>query len=485
MFVGGEIMKNHSVIVFLLIFLFITTFITAFSEIIVKEKDFTKAPLIKVKFGSQEKINTFMSVYEDGERVTVNKFEATNKNQLKPIDLVFVIDTSGSMDDDIEKLRNSVEKILTILTNLDYRVAVTGFGDPGNFKIYKNNGSVFVNNSNEVEQMLKQLIYDDFGGYESQIEALYEATKLPYRNKSLKLLILITDEDTTQVSINNTLYDDLISKVESDEISIVCLLGSCDDNPAIKDEKYPELSERSGAFTLDLASYDIEESMKKLAYSLVDEYYIEYYTNYKYFDGKTTKVRIGNHKMSIQFPKNEVKVEIGSNLRTKIYIDNKYVGRTNNKYYFYESFLPVAFTIGDDEDVIPKSFNSRVKNMYRYIDLAPLELRFSSYVSRLGAHLSGFLSGIIVSYFTFEYFQEDSLISLGGFGVGYLAGYLWHYFKFIRPEIIKRKEVKKAVDHYNYLVEKYYEGKCSYSELIDYFEKLEYKFHKYYEEIRW
>jgi hypothetical protein len=48
-----------------------------FAELIVKEKDFTMLPLIKLKFGSQERLSLQTTVLEDGKKVQVQRFEMT------------------------------------------------------------------------------------------------------------------------------------------------------------------------------------------------------------------------------------------------------------------------------------------------------------------------------------------------------------------------------------------------------------------------
>ncbi len=117
----------------------------------------------------------------------------------KPLaDIVFVIDTTGSMRDKIDGLlhtcRNFVEQLAK--KTIDWRIAVVAFGDltvPGD-RIEATN---FSGDLAAVNPPLKSV--PGFGGGsndgESSLEALDKALSLPgYRSNSIKLFVLITDE---------------------------------------------------------------------------------------------------------------------------------------------------------------------------------------------------------------------------------------------------------------------------------------------------
>ena len=442
----------------------------ASAELIVKEKDFTMLPLVKLKFGSQERLGLQTSIYEDGRKVQVQRFEMKQGGMVKPVDIVFVIDTSGSMDDKVEKLKNSVRSILSIMTGIDYRVAVTGFGDAGNFKIYKYRGENFVNNASSVEYLLEQLLEDNLGGYEAQIEALYEATKLPFKSGALRLMILITDEDTTQSSVNSNLYNTLIRKISEDQISVVCLLGSDNTNPATKDTRYSEISQKSGGYTMDLGSSGIESSMRGLAMALTDEYYLEYYTNSKFYDGRTTKITIGNQYMSIQIPERKVSLRIRSNMNSAIYVDSTVVGQTNQYITLYESTVPVNFRVGD-QNMVPREFSSVVRSMDPYYELVPRKLSYDISLDYCGTFLGAVFVGGLLGFpigGLIGMTIDNDLSTVGAF-IGWTFTSLYLYLNVLGNQ---RNEQEAAYDEYNLLVQRYFEGRCSYNDLISKYNQL-------------
>lgn len=463
-------MKRTSFKMLLLLSILALLSTIASAELIVKEKDFTMFPLVKLKFGSQERLGLQTSIYEDGKKVQVQRFEMTQGGMVKPVDIVFVIDTSGSMDDKVEKLKNSVRSILSIMTGIDYRVAVTGFGDAGNFKIYKYRGENFVNNASSVEYLLEQLLEDNLGGYEAQIEALYEATKLPFKSGALRLMILITDEDTTQSSVNSNLYNTLIRKISEDQISVVCLLGSDNTNPATKDTRYSEISQKSGGYTMDLGSSGIESSMRGLAMALTDEYYLEYYTNSKFYDGRTTKITIGNQYMSIQIPERKVSLRIRSNMNSAIYVDSTVVGQTNQYITLYESTVPVNFRVGD-QNMVPREFSSVVRSMDPYYELVPRKLSYDISLDYCGTFLGAVFVGGLLGFpigGLIGMTIDNDLSTVGAF-IGWTFTSLYLYLNVLGNQ---RNEQEAAYDEYNLLVQRYFEGRCSYNDLISKYNQL-------------
>jgi len=467
---GGDIVKRISFKMLLLLSFLALLSTIASAELIVKEKDFTMLPLVKLKFGSQERLGLQTSIYEDGRKVQVQRFEMKQGGMVKPVDIVFVIDTSGSMDDKVEKLKNSVRSILSIMTGIDYRVAVTGFGDAGNFKIYKYRGENFVNNASSVEYLLEQLLEDNLGGYEAQIEALYEATKLPFKSGALRLMILITDEDTTQSSVNSNLYNTLIRKISEDQISVVCLLGSDNTNPATKDTRYSEISQKSGGYTMDLGSSGIESSMRGLAMALTDEYYLEYYTNSKFYDGRTTKITIGNQYMSIQIPERKVSLRIRSNMNSAIYVDSTVVGQTNQYITLYESTVPVNFRVGD-QNMVPREFSSVVRSMDPYYELVPRKLSYDISLDYCGTFLGAVFVGGLLGFpigGLIGMTIDNDLSTVGAF-IGWTFTSLYLYLNVLGNQ---RNEQEAAYDEYNLLVQRYFEGRCSYNDLISKYNQL-------------
>lgn len=114
------------------------------------------------------------------------------------IDICFVFDTTGSMNDKIDGLVRCMVDFVHELDGLrlDWRISVVPFGDltvPGDTI----EGDLpFVTNRQAAEQMLRSMPMNSGGGNqgESCLEAVEAALNKPYRSGAVTVFILLTDE---------------------------------------------------------------------------------------------------------------------------------------------------------------------------------------------------------------------------------------------------------------------------------------------------
>lgn len=117
-------------------------------------------------------------------------------------DLVFVIDTTGSMNDKIDGLIESCQSFVDRLAtkHIDWVAAVVGFGDltvEGDRIV----ATPFSSSTERVKALLRGLPRYSGGGNEgeSSLEALQVALDQPgYRPDAMKVVVLITDEPALQ-----------------------------------------------------------------------------------------------------------------------------------------------------------------------------------------------------------------------------------------------------------------------------------------------
>src|ERR1700693_3847752 len=117
-------------------------------------------------------------------------------------DLVFVIDTTGSMNDKIDGLIESCESFVDKLARkrIDWVAAVVGFGDltvEGDRIV----ATPFSSSADRVKALLRGLPRYSGGGHEgeSSLEAVQAALNQPgYRPDAIKVVVLITDEPALQ-----------------------------------------------------------------------------------------------------------------------------------------------------------------------------------------------------------------------------------------------------------------------------------------------
>jgi Mg-chelatase subunit ChlD len=121
------------------------------------------------------------------------------------VDLVFVIDTTGSMSDKIESLLATCSQFADDFNalQLNQRIAIVSFGDlrvPGD----KIQNTAFTASVEVTKKSLRHIPRNSGGGNEgeSSLEGLERALSLPFRSDAVKVIVLITDEPADQHRLN-------------------------------------------------------------------------------------------------------------------------------------------------------------------------------------------------------------------------------------------------------------------------------------------
>jgi hypothetical protein len=135
-------------------------------------------------------------------RAKVLRMEVGQDSARARADLVFVIDTTGSMSDKIDGLIESCQSFVDRLAakRIDWAAAVVGFGDltiEGDRIV----ATAFNSNAERVKSLLQGLPRYSGGDNEgeSSLEALNAALDQPgYRAGAMKIVVLITDEPALQ-----------------------------------------------------------------------------------------------------------------------------------------------------------------------------------------------------------------------------------------------------------------------------------------------
>ncbi len=157
----------------------------------------------------------------------------------KPVDLVFVIDTTGSMSDKIKGLLQTAAKFIDRFGNLqmDSRIAVVAFGDL-TVKGDKIVATGFSRNIETTKNSLQKIPRYSGGGNrgESALEALQKAMALDFRPHAVKVLLLITDEPALQT--RQLKANDVIEQLHENEM-LTFVVGT-------KDKYYQEMAARNG-----------------------------------------------------------------------------------------------------------------------------------------------------------------------------------------------------------------------------------------------
>ncbi|GEM_PF-6737554 len=168
--------------------------------------DYSQFPYILLKmkvdsFGSPfEGIDeSYFSIFENSYQATENiKYYPPGAGGFNKVDIVFMVDNSGSMSDNIDAVKYNIRDFVNRLLNLgiDYSLGLVIFGsiqNGGNPYAISHDLTSDVNTFiSQVESMTSE------GGFEPGWDAIvYAITHMNYRTGATKVLILMTDENVT------------------------------------------------------------------------------------------------------------------------------------------------------------------------------------------------------------------------------------------------------------------------------------------------
>lgn len=179
-------------------------------------------------------------------------------SQGNKVDIVFVMDTTGSMDDKIEGLlrtcRQFVDEAKSI--DLDTQFGLISFGD---ISIVGGGDRIDVvvpltENLDRIKDGLSHIPRNNGFGNEGEtpFEAIQEALKLKYRPDTVKVLILITDEPAIQKQIS---AESLIHRLSALEFLVFVI--------ATDHEYYKHLAAKNGGIWKKIgANTDLSEILE-------------------------------------------------------------------------------------------------------------------------------------------------------------------------------------------------------------------------------
>ena len=180
------------------------------------------------------------------------------------IDVIFVFDTTGSMNDKIEALlltcKQFVDEAKSL--NLDPHFALISFGD---ISVMDGGDTIelvvpLTGDIEKVKYGLSNIPRNcGFGNWgESPLEAIHEAFKVSHREKAVKVMILITDEPALQHDIS---VEGVIGELREREYLMFVI--------AIDEPYYKSMALKNGGIWKGISAYmdlsDILEAFKEMA----------------------------------------------------------------------------------------------------------------------------------------------------------------------------------------------------------------------------
>ena len=116
-----------------------------------------------------------------------------------PIDVVFVIDASGSMGDNINAVANHLSEMIDVYksSDIDYQLGLTKFNTKADVKVNNIEVTQLTNNLNEYKRNINAIMV---GKDENALDAIEKTvSEMKFRPTSQKHLILVTDEPLTSI----------------------------------------------------------------------------------------------------------------------------------------------------------------------------------------------------------------------------------------------------------------------------------------------
>ena len=164
----------------------------------------------------------------------------------RSVELVFVIDTTGSMSGRIDALLAMCEQFVIDFAkeNIPFRIAIVGFGDL-TVEGDKISVSPFVSDLPTIQRLLRKLPRTDGGSNagESSLEALRAAHNLPFKPNSIRAIVLMTDDLALQ-------HDISAESVINEYLTANCLAFVF----SIRTDYYVRLAELTGGSWCDISS---------------------------------------------------------------------------------------------------------------------------------------------------------------------------------------------------------------------------------------
>ena len=131
-----------------------------------------------------------LQLYQDGLPVTITSIEKMSSSNSLPVDIVFVIDQTGSMRQEVNEVKANIFEFTSRLASrgVDYRLGLITFSDRiERRKEFTEDVNAFIGHIDNIT------IGGGGDSPENALEGLAEATTLKFRQSAQKIFILVTD----------------------------------------------------------------------------------------------------------------------------------------------------------------------------------------------------------------------------------------------------------------------------------------------------
>ncbi|MEA2065871.1 MAG: vWA domain-containing protein [Thermotogota bacterium] len=262
-----------------------------FSSLTIHSIDRSDFPFVRLNISGERLSFKNIEIFEEGIPAKIKSIEIHSSVLRKPIDIVLVIDNSGTMEPRMNYVKNKADELLEKMSGQGYNVrfSVMGFGSEVNTE-FTGGFSHFTYSVEQTKRWIEKAASFRGGRNECQIEALRVASNYDFRYSASKLIILFTDEDTKQNKINEFAINELKENIIDSDITIFIFYSD-------PDKRFNELTNLSGGILFPFNGGNFVERIDEMF--MFYEFYatIEYVTQLSFPDfssGEQITVKVMN-----------------------------------------------------------------------------------------------------------------------------------------------------------------------------------------------
>lgn len=164
----------------------------------IRAVDISRYPEVSVILDARDSLNNHfpylvkndLIIYQDSRPMRVESLERISAENSLPVDIAFIIDQTGSMQQEVNEVKANIIEFTRRLASrgVDYRLALISFSDRiDRYKDFTEDVNTFIAWIDGVK------VGGGGDDNENALEALYEATSFKFRLSAQRIFILITD----------------------------------------------------------------------------------------------------------------------------------------------------------------------------------------------------------------------------------------------------------------------------------------------------
>lgn len=236
-----------------------------------------------------------VSVYENGIRQT-NHFSVTppaSGEGVRLADIIFVLDVTGSMYEEITGVKNNMLDFLTNLASsgINYNVGFVVFGD----SVYVYNDGNLYSDITQITTTTRNITLGEHGigdggdTPENQLEAMVRATRMNFRPGSQKILIMLTDaEPHEQDAVTTWSRTSVITYLRSAGVVVYPIFDTSDSDETVVYIPIAQALNSQGAYYDNSSNFN--DIITQIGRSITSTYVVTYSPSNTSPDGKERSV---------------------------------------------------------------------------------------------------------------------------------------------------------------------------------------------------